>query len=506
MTTYSVNELTPITEAISYKISGSPSFFDQIINTLIDNDDKMISPHEIRDVMISLWDDVIFKQTVATGATGFTDEYIGIDNGNPNEKDLKRKFLLGKRAFSGTYSYVDSHDIMGFSNSVLLTSDYDSFIWNTKNDNFEQFETKVKILSGTNFDGFSSMPTIETQYVSDTNSLSLNFINPNGDIDIRSSSGTVSVAQITFPSISESTASASTGNVLKINSSNNQLYWDDIVFPQLSTIGNTGSELTIFGDPTLINGYPLEFSDSRWSPLQFGDIQFGDTFSNVSLSEILKRMIYQYLPPSCSIQLTEPYMSGYVEVGTSPMPTLEYEINKKTLDLNVTTLTNMIPGIYSPISSNEYINVFSSSEGIVISPITASTTKFTITVNDGTSVVSASTSITGVYPYFYGFSSLGQMTVAGLNSLTKVIEPKNNKLIDFSGTGSLYFIYPKIYGTLSNIYDDIGNDYLLSGTFSGPSTKVFNSPSGFWSSTEYYIYQWDNAIVGPPSVNYQFVY
>jgi hypothetical protein len=293
---------------------------------------------------------------------------------------------------------------------------------------------------------------------------------------------------------------------LKWDSSNSKLYWDDIVFPQTDTIGTTGSILEITGEPPLVNGYSLEFTDDRMCPIQLGDISFGSSFENISIVEMLKRMVYQYLPPGCSISLDVPYTSGYVEVGTSPMPTLNWEINKKTEDLGVTSLTNMIPGIYSPISSNEYVNISGSSSGIVISPITASTTYFTITVNDGINTVSASTSITGVYPYFSGFSSLSVMTTAGLLNLEKLIEPKSDKLLDFSGTENLYIIYPKSYGTFSGIYDELGNDYLISGTFSGPTTKIFNSPSGFWSSVEFYVYQWDSATIGPPSQNFQFVY
>lgn len=503
MATYSLNTSTS-TESISYNISGSPSYFDAVLSSLGDNQNKLISARDLRDAVLSLWDDVVFKLTTASGSTT---EYIGIDSGNPGDRDLKKKFFIGKRSYSGTYSYSDSDTIIGLT-SGLLNSDVDTFFFNTKSDILdEQTTTKIQILSGKEFSNFSTMPFIQSQLVSGVSqSLSLDFVNPSGDIDIRSDYGTVSIAQISFPSISESTASASSGNVLKIDTNTNQLYWDDIVFPTVDHVGTTGSELQIFGDDTLVNDYSLELTDDRLSPFQIGDIQYGDTFEKISLSEVLKRMIYQYLAPSCSINILPPYNTGYVEVGTSPMPTLEYEINKKTLPLGVTTLTNMIPGIYSPITSPEYVNITSSSSGIVISPITASTTAFTITVNDGTSSVSASASLTGVYPYFAGFSSLSTMTVAGLASLTKYIEPKNDLVKDFTGTGNLYFIYPKSYGTLSNIYDDSGNDYLLSGTFSGPTTKVFNSPNGYWSSVEFYIYQWNSASIGPPSVNYQFVY
>lgn len=515
MATYSIND-SLATETISWNISGTPSYFDYMLDSLKDNKDKIISPRILRDAVLSLHDDIIFKET----SSGAGIAYIGIDSGNPLDRDVKKKMFWGKRSFAGS-AIIDSN---------LLSSDYDHYFYNTKEDNLSQLTTKVQLVSGNQLSATSSiviqqfntvykMPYIQSQYVTGTTiSLSLDFINSLGDIDVKSETGTVSIAQIGFPTISDSIANVSDGRVLKIDTANYQLYWDDVVFTQIQS--STGSILELFGTPTNLNNYPLEFSDSRFCPTDFGELKFGDTFQNFSISEMLKRIIYQYLPPSCSLKIRnqtplnvqDPFTEAFVEVGTqfgsieTPTPILDYEINKKTQNLNVTTLTNMIPGIYSPIVSDEYVNVFESSEGIIISPVQPVTTIFTISTNDGTTYISKTASITGVYPYFCGFSPLTSMTVAGLANLTKFIEPKKDKIVDFNGSGNLYFIYPKIHGTLSHIYDDFGNDYLTSGTFSGPIINVYNSPSGLWASVQYYVYQWNSTIIGPGPQNFQFVF
>jgi hypothetical protein len=534
MATYSINN-NLATETISWNISGTPSYFDYIMDTLEDNTAKIISPRILRDAILSLHDDIVFKET--TSGAGIA--YIGIDSGNPLDRDVKKKMFWGKRAFSGNSSFVNSHTIM---NSNLLSSDYDHFFYNTKADNQSQLTTKIQIISGSavgisnNFseevltnsgnilqvpledsETIYKMPLIQSQYVTgNTVSLSLDFINRLGDIDVKSETGTVSIANISFPTISDSFANISQGRVLKIDTSTYQLYWDDVTFTQIQS--TTGSLLELFGTPANLNGFALEFSDSRMCPTDFGELKYGDTFENFSISEMLKRIIYQYLPPSCSIKIRNqaplnvqaPFTQAYVEVGTqfgsveTPTPIIDYEINKKTQNLSVTTLTNMIPGIYSPIVSNEYVNIFDSSQGIIISPVLPTTTIFTISTNDGTTYISKTASITGVYPYFCGFSPLASMTIAGLADLTKFVEPKKDKVVDFSGSGNLYYIYPKIYGTLSNIYDDGGNDYLASGTFSGPTTNFYNSPSGLWASVEYYVYQWNSATIA--TQNFQFVF
>ncbi len=213
-------------------------------------------------------------------------------------------------------------------------------------------------------------------------------------------------------------------------------------------------------------------------------------------------MIYPYLPPLCSIRLLPPFDSGYVEVGTFPTPTLEYTITKRTLPTLLTGLSNMIPGVYPPIATPGQLTVTSTSNGIVISPITATSTQFTITVSDGTQSNSASTEITGIYPFFFGFSNLNTMTSVGLGSLTKLVESKGDKTIDISGTGNYYFVYDYNYGTLSNIYDSFGNT--ASGSFSATSS-FFSSPTGLWAGKQFWVYKWNSVPqIGPPSENFQF--
>jgi len=495
MSTYSINISTP-TESTSYNLSDE-SQFDYLLNQLPDNLDKLINPRDLRDVMLSLWSSVPFK---ITSASGSTNRYIGLDTGNPSgDRDVKNKILIGKRAFSGTFSYTPSHDILDNS---LYSSDVDLFLYNTKRDSVQQITTRMIIVSGTNVGTFRNSPYIQSQVVSSPQSLSLDFVNPIGDININSSFGNILINSITFSTIGELSGTPSNGKVLLLG--NNGLTWGDLTFPTVSDLGTSSESLNILGSPVNVNLYPIEFTDSRRASYEIGDIKYGDKFDAVPLSEMLRRMIYNYLPPTCSISIDPPFSSGYVEVGTFPTPILTYTINKKSLPTLITGLSNMIPGNYPPITSPEYTNVTAQSQGIVISPITSASTVFTITVSDGVQGNSASTSITGIYPYFYGFSDLSTMTTIGLASLTKLVENKSDKTVDITGQGNLYFIYPKDYGTLSNIYDNLGNT--ASASFS-VSSQLFSSPTGLWASEEFWVYKWSGVSqIGPPSENFQFVY
>jgi hypothetical protein len=501
MLTFSINNSTTL-QAVAYPL---PQYLTNLLNTFQDNETKLISPQDLRDLTLSLYSFVPFKETTASGSSTY---YVGLDYFNPSDRSQNsypKKLYFGKRAFSGTYSYTSSHDIM---NSTLLSSDTDVFFFNTRSDFFDQDFTRIPILAGDKINLFNNAPYIQTQRViGDNETLSFDFVNLNGKIDVRSNTSYVSVNNLKFPTIVESGLSASNGRALKYvgTGSSASLYWDDLTYPLVRFIGTTYSRLDIYGLPFNINGYPFQFSDTRKISYGINDLKLGADLNNVPLTDLIRRLIYPTLKPTCSIEILPPFDSGYTEVGTYPIPTVRFTINKKTNPTQITSLTNMIPGVYPPITNPEYTNVTSTSTGIVISPIGATSTEFKIAVGDGiVGTSSATATLTGIYPYFFGFSSLTSMTTIGLGPLTKVVEPKSDKTFNITGTGNLYFAYPKIYGTLSAIVDPGG--YTASGSFSY-TTQNLSSPTGLWASEEYYVYKWSSATpIGPPGSNYELMY
>lgn len=502
MATFSINNGTS-TESMGYQIVGgtapSNDYLNTILDLLEDNTSKQVSPYVLRTSILSLYSSIPFKETSASGSVV---EYIGLDTLNPANRSLNKKIFIGKRAYSATYSYSPSHDIM---NSTLInSSDVDIFFYNTKPDTVDNDTTRISIMSGTvgvSFNQTLTPPFIQSQYVTGlSQSLSLDFVAINGDLNVKSNFDSVSVNTTKFPTSLESSASASNNKVLFYE--DGKLGWGEISLPPLNFIGATGTNLDIYGSPVNLNGFSLELTDSRKTPQTLNGILIGETFSSESISETLRRIIYPYLAPDCSIKLLPPYSYGYVEVGTFPTPTIEFTIKKKTLPTIQTALGNMIPGAYPPVYSYGHTSVTSTSNGIVISPITASTTQFSITVSDGTQSNTATTSITGIYPFFYGFSGLNNMTSIGLASLTKKVTKKENKDIDISGSGNYYFVYDFDYGTLSNIYDAFGNT--CSASFSATSS-VFSSPTGLWAGKKFYVYKYGSMPqIGPPSQIFQF--
>ena len=187
-----------------------------VLKDIPDNTHKLISPRDIRDAFLSTWANSPFKQTKNTSGT----EYIGIDSGNPVDRDIKQKIFLGKRSYANL-------DIM--TDTLLSNNRADIYIYNTKPDSYlTQSSTKVAILAGTNSSLFLTAPYIESKIVNNTNHLE--FRNPsltNGPISIYSSTGRVAVNGILFPTVAETAAKQSTDIILKYSGSypNGYLKW-----------------------------------------------------------------------------------------------------------------------------------------------------------------------------------------------------------------------------------------------------------------------------------------
>lgn len=488
-----------------------------VLENLKDNEEYYVIPKYLRDMFISVWDSTVFKPTYASGSSV---EYIGIDSGladdllqKPNRDLDINKILIGKRSYSGTYSYAQSHDIMSDS---LISSDIDLFFNNTRADIENQRSTRVVLLAGTNPTLFNTAPYLQSQVVSLyglSQSLSLDIVNNSivGNISFHSQGidsfgndlnigGTVSINNIVFPTIATSSNLSSSG--MSLIDRDGLLNWERIKFPQRDFIGITGSLLNINGTPVTLNGHSLEFTDNRPIPITIGDMTLGTTFNGMSMADALRKIVYTYLDPICTLSLSN--STGYVEVGTYPDIKVAYSITKRTNPTLPTKFTNMIPGTYPAITTNGQSIVSGIARGVIISPVTATMSTFTIKVNDGTSNNSASAYVTGIYPYFYGFTSSNTLTVAALQSMTKVIEPKGDKTFDLIGTGNFFFAYDADYGLLSSIFDNDGIN--IFATFS-TSTKILSSPTGLWTSKEYRIYKWSNVTqIGPPSENFDFEY
>lgn len=463
---FSINNGTN-TESYSYNLSNK-FIFELLLSRIRNNTDGEIDPIDIRDSILSLWSNSIFKETKSGSKY-----YIGIDTDNPNDRDLKRKILLGKRANYGENVFI---------NEISGNTQSDIYIYNTKLDSLNNDETKISILAGNNSNYFNNSPYISSKKVYGKG-LSLDIINDLGNININAE-GTASLNEIIFPSKYESEISDIDNKSLIFESG--KLKWDYLKSNITEDIGDSNETLEIKGELS-INDYPMEFSDSRMLPKPIGSLIAGETFSNYSVSEILNKIIYSYQEPFGSLEFESPYNKGYIEVGTSPDIFVKYTIIKKTLPTNITTFKNLLISTYPEITDNFNKTVTGVSKAI-ITPIPAipGQQSYKITVSDSQTSITNEILLYVIYPIFYGIGYNTSPNYTGNNFLLKIVEAKSDKKLSILGEGRIYFFYPYEYGELTQILDEsevnVINDFVSID-------YNYTSPNGYWSSKKYYIYE-----------------
>lgn len=486
--TYSINIGT------STEADRLATIFD-ILNKLPDNIVKEINPHDLRDAVYSINETSIFKQT--TGSSSSI-EYVGISDDNTSP--IENTIYFGKRSILGS-------NIM--SNTLLTSSQSaDVYFFNTKSDyNLSSQDTKISILAGTDTSLYSKAPYINSRIatgMSSSNVIQLQIGNNSGNINLYSLNERVKINGLGLPKISETIASASNNSILIYDSVSKSMYWQ-LNTLSTSNVGVTGSTSSILGNPVLVNGYDIELTDNRPIISSVGSIKPGMIFNNASIVDVVREMLYSYIPPTCSLT-ANPSISEKGNIGTPII--VGWSIHKRTDPiLSALFSSGNVIGYSSPAPINSPGSIIVQSPPYVlgISPATFSTT-YTFVVKDSgisnggvPSTATSSVSVRLVYPYFWGVNSIDATNPSQVNAvigtLNKVVEDKSNKQAALSGNGYIYFIYPvssggATYGYLSSIIDDMGATVSPSSyTYSIYSGPGITSPSSYWSNVSYYVYK-----------------
>ena len=484
--TFSIN-IGTTTEA-----TRKPDVFS-VLNDIQDNTQKLITPRDVRDAILSTWGNTPFKVTTPNSLSNY--EYIGIDSSNPANRDIKQKILLGKRSYGGL-------DVM--NNSLLNLSNADIFIFNTKLDSASQDSTKIAILAGTMSSLYLNAPYIESKVNTSGNGIDLNLVNqsPNGAINLLSTSGRVSINGVIFPTMSETSASASNGMILRYRGTYPQGYfkWEEPTI-SLNVIGTVGFPTNIYGSTVSVNGYPIEFIDSNLVSATMGGVPMGFSFSgnsflnpisathqNWPLTEVLRKVLYPYVKPVLSLSIDSTPLNKvgdklYAEIGTTPLITLTYSITTyarnetekicsyKVTNTNITGLS--FSGKPGDIKTEKIItSTFSSS---------AATKNWVLSVSDSGLLnsfsYSATASIQFIKPIYYGFTSSIITSEVQLTSLSKLIRPypgtgSSQSIIgNYKGEGYLYFATSTFPTLIKQIKDP--NDFLIYNSDYDPSFSAF---------------------------------
>jgi hypothetical protein len=436
-----------------------------VLNDIQDNTQKLISPRDVRDAVLSTWANTPFKVTTPNSLSNY--EYIGIDSSNPGNRDIKQKILLGKRSFGGL-------DVM---TSQLLSSQTDIFLFNTKPDSASQSTTRLAILAGTLSSLHLVAPYIESKVNNDESAIDLNIVNPadNGGINLLSTSGRVAINGVIFPTMAETSGSASNGMILRYRGTypNGYFKWEQPTI-SLNNIGTIGYPTNIYGSTVSVNGYPIEFIDNNLTSATLGGVPIGSSFSansfdngpsfqNWPVTEVLRKVLYPYVPPVLKITAinnSNPSNPSYAEIGTTPSISLTYSITtyarNESEKINPYSISNTnVTGLsFSGLPGTKLNSVFNTSTFSA----TTGLKNWVLSVTTGTYSYSLTTSINFIRPVYYGFTS--SVLTNNYTPLIKSITPypglSNSISFTYNGSGYLYFVYPTTFTTLSQIQDPNG--------------------------------------------------
>lgn len=514
MTTYSIGQPPVDAEKLQN--------FQAVLNVFPDNTQKLISPKDVRDGLFTTWENIAFKPTSISASSV---EYIGMDR-----FDVRKKVYFGKKQ-------VDGLDVM---DDAQLISDADFFFYNTKEEPQAAYDTKIMIMAGTG--GFLYSPYIESKQVFSLDGpyQNLEIVNPSfvvdtnnqlsgGDINLISNNGYVGINGLKFPRYGDNVNPSNDGKYLKyIWDPSGQAYatWDTSIASIPDTVSSTGT-VSITGSPILINGENINFTDLNPVPNAIGGIQKDDTFNDMPVTEVLRRLLYPYLAPSVSANFTY----GFVESGdltSFNSQVLTYTINRpgtqslNTVTLNPPNLTNTSPALITAASVVQGLNTGTVvpnpvAYGTDVPPVSGFSTKsFTITVSDDiSSPKTASPNFTVCLPWYYGTSQTLISTGVGINNLLGKTQSLNvlglltpilkasatNTQVTLStaglgspeGLGCVYFGFPSYYGDLTKIIDQTGYDVF---SFYTKYNVLIKSPNNFWNSRSYnfYIYTADAGV------------
>jgi hypothetical protein len=516
--TYSINPNSSIETTRKVDVNS-------VLQSLPNNTQKLIKPRDVRDAFLSTWSNSAFKLTKIKDSNI---EYIGLDSGNPNDRDIKNKILLGKRNYG-------NNDIM---NNELLNSNSDIFFYNTKKDIDEgnivdQSSTKIAILSGTNSESHINSPYLES--FATASQFNFNIVNPSGgDISLRSITGNVYLNDIPFPKIDER---PNDGDILKYNGiwPLGKLEWTSPELTSTTNIGSINQETNIFGDGVNLNGFSLEFISDSLVPETIGGIQQGNSFSidsfngqNWPISEVIRLLIYPYIEPKLEINafnqntgfpFGDLYLPSQEITLTYSVTTFARESSEDIKDIKIFRDSTIIQNI-GDFSGDPGSITFSSISGITVSGagpfifgISASNT-----IDGSINVISSTVSYEFIEP-FIQFSiesnsinnipdsevlNGGLSASSILNSFlqdtntNRVVLPFDEDIdivFDFSGVSStqpsfLYFAYPFSYNELESI------QFLNTNFISSISSYTY-SIIGTTTSTgnQYRIYKSNSQII-----------
>ena len=227
-----------------------------------------------------------------------------------------------------------------------------------------------------------------------------------------------------------------------------------------------------------------KFSTDVLTVNALGGIPAGADLNNLTVREILAKLLYPYVAPVVSATGT-PNGGTYEKGDNKEITNVRVSVTKKSERIAKVEVFDSSTSL--GIKEGDEVASGGTFNFIVSVPVNSVNKQLTAKVTDASNkVVSANTSAFNfVYPYYVGIVAEDAVIDEALvKGLEKKVEAKGNKTIAYTcDNQKMVFAYPKAYGNLKSVIDP--NNFDVTGTF----TKQEVSITGLDGTAQaYYVY------------------
>lgn len=195
------------------------------------------------------------------------------------------------------------------------------------------------------------------------------------------------------------------------------------------------------------------FSADMLTVSALGGIAAGTDLNNMSVQEVLSKLLFPYVAPTLSVSGTP--NGGTFEKGDNKTITaVRASVGKKSEAITKVEVKNGSTVLAT--KTGDEVKAGGNFDFAVNVPVNSNNVQLTVEVTDAANkMVSGRTGAFNFhYPYYMGVTSKDALTGDEIKALTKKIEGKGNKAHNFTTNNQrVVFAYPKAHGKLKTIFD-----------------------------------------------------
>jgi hypothetical protein len=249
----------------------------------------------------------------------------------------------------------------------------------------------------------------------------------------------------------------------------------------------------------------LKFDENTIVPVALGGIKEGTDISNLSVQDVLSKLLFPYIAPILSVSLTKSPNKSICEYGESvTISGISGNVTKKSEKiLRVAFLDSdtILTQFTTDIENGGSFTYEFTTPVTISNNLSSSRFRMTVTDNLGNVFYANTNSVNFYYPYYFGVVEENQIiTSDSFANFTKKIEAKGTKTNSYTTNNQCMLIaYPKSYGDLKKILDQ--NSFDVTNTFIRSEINVVGLDK---TSQVYYVYVNNASTVTNFKITFQY--